>query len=361
MNAIKNKLLGIDYEYFPALNENYDPEKPIITFFVDGYYGLSYLKEAVHSVYSQDYPNIELILINNGALADVTDFLQFSHHHHINTPYIKFKKNQFSWADVNIALSTCWNAALLNAKGDYLYHLSYDDRLSPNFARLVVRLFQENTRCITAGGLPQLIDKFGNEIDSQHLRLGNRRDRYTQGIDIALDIIRGNPNSLFSAPGEILAIRKDVLLDLGGYDRLHDLSQVLKYAILGESGFDPGCQVFWRSHDQQLNRQAKFKWGSIFYRESVKAWTEANIYSLWLEKFGSELASEVTTFQMALIRRTVLSVVRENSGRANWGGLILALINVISQCPTYLPVAVFVAAWEYLAGVKQRLLKQQQY
>jgi cellulose synthase/poly-beta-1,6-N-acetylglucosamine synthase-like glycosyltransferase len=68
--------LSHEYQFHPAKSEVYDDSLPIITIHIDAYYGLPYLKEAINSVHDQTYPNVELLLVDNGAQADVSSYLR---------------------------------------------------------------------------------------------------------------------------------------------------------------------------------------------------------------------------------------------------------------------------------------------
>ncbi|HIF61250.1 MAG TPA: glycosyltransferase family 2 protein, partial [Rhodospirillales bacterium] len=257
------------YKYEPVINQKFEKDKPIFSIFICCYYNLDYIRQSIKSVLDQDYTNIELILVDNGAHLDVREYLREFYKNSTNTALVTFEVNQFEWSDTGKGIATCWNVALLHAKGDYISYLGYDDLFSSSYASRMVNLFLENPACVTAAPMPYSINSLG-EVDKQSgLRDLNTRDRYTDGMDIAIDLIEGGPKKLFGAPGEIFAIRRDILLKYGGYDRISDISQVLKYAILGVSGFDSEAAVYWRHHDKQLNRQSKSK-GAIFYKTSKK-------------------------------------------------------------------------------------------
>lgn len=272
-----------DFIFFPAENEFYVQGRPILTVFIDCYYRLDLVKQSIHSVLLQDYPNVELILIDNGADSDVAEYLAEIHKNVPNTSLIKFSVNQFTWNDPEKPV-ICWNAALIHAKGEYNFHLGYDDCISPNFASRMVALFIENRDCITAAPMPISIDDFG-KVNPSSLSERNTRGRYTDGCDLAFDFIQGNPRKLLAAPGGIFVIKRETLLQHGGYDRMSDLSQILKYAILGVSGFDREAALYWRHHEGQLSKQAKRK-GMIFYAMLERAWVDSRIIEIWKKRFS---------------------------------------------------------------------------
>ena len=202
MNAIEESKKS-EYTYLPPIQEKYAFNDLIISIVIDCYYGLDLVKQAVRSVLDQDYRNIELIIVDNGAKEDVSEYLYSIYKKNTNIGLIKFKENQFSWDDTERNAVICWNAALLNCKGDIVSHLSYDDMLSYDCCSRMAKLFTDNDNCVTAGPLPVSIDINGkvNEEFSERLRLGNKRTKYIAGKELALDFIQGSPNKYFGAPG----------------------------------------------------------------------------------------------------------------------------------------------------------------
>lgn len=336
------------FSYLPPVREAYEQGKPILSVILDCYYRLDLVRQSIQSVLDQDYPNVELILVDNGAQQDVRQHLVSVHNSAKNTALIRFADNQFDWNDAERAVAICWNAGLIHARGDFVSHLSYDDMLSPSYASRMVRLFVENPECVTAAPMPYSINGAGEISTDLYLRGQNTRGRYTDGRSLAFDLIEGNPRKLMAAPGEIFVIRRELLLKHGGYDRLSDLSQVLKYAILGVSGFDAEAALYWRHHEGQLNRQAKKK-GVIWYSSSAKAWADSGIVEIWRQRFDAGKVKALLAFKSRILAATPLAVVSENTRRRNAHGVIAALLNMARECPTLLPRGIYSVARELLS------------
>ena len=151
-----------DYRYLPPKSEIYNPSLPVVTIIIDCYYKLNLVKQSIQSILKQDYHNVELLLIDNGAEDLVSDYIQQVYEKDKNTALIRFKENQFSWEDTQKVVVICWNAGLLHAKGEIVGHLNYDDMFSHDCISRMARLFIENENCITAGPLPVSIDINGN-------------------------------------------------------------------------------------------------------------------------------------------------------------------------------------------------------
>jgi hypothetical protein len=118
---------------------------------------------------------------------------------------------------------------------------------------------------------------------------------------LAIDYITGNPKRYFGAQGGVLFIKKDVLIQYGGFDRASDTTQIIKLAIHGESGFDPKAKLLWRHHDGQLNRVAKRK-GVVWCGELQSVVKNESIIEIWERLFAQD--------QVKLLRNFI-----KNSGR----------------------------------------------
>ena len=324
-----------NYRYLPPKNELYSPDLPIVTIIIDCYYKLDLVKQSVQSILNQDYHNVELLLIDNGAEDLVSDYIRQVYEKYKNIALIKFKENQFSWEDTQKVVVVCWNSGVLHSKGEIIAHLNYDDMLSKNCCSRMARLFVENNNCVTAGPLPLSIDFEGNinEEFSERLRINNSRKKYLSGKELAIDYITGSTKKFFSAPGGILFIKKNIILKTGGFDRLSDITQIIKFAIFGDCGFDPDAKLYWRHHDVQLNKLAKSK-GVVWCGGLLKTVKNENIIEIWERLFTKE---EVKLFRNYIKNQNMSStliVSKELLRQKNLIGFITSLKNIIKQCPS---------------------------
>ena len=92
MNAIEESKKS-EYTYLPPIQEKYAFDDLIISIIIDCYYGLDLVKQSVQSVLNQDYRNIELIIVDNGAKEDVSEYLYSIYKKNTNIGLIKFKEN----------------------------------------------------------------------------------------------------------------------------------------------------------------------------------------------------------------------------------------------------------------------------
>ena len=331
-----------EYSYLPPIQEKYAFDDLIISIIIDCYYGLDLVKQSVQSVLNQDYRNIELIIVDNGAKEDVSEYLYSIYKKNTNIGLIKFKENQFSWDDTERTAVICWNAALLNCKGDIVSHLSYDDMLSYDCCSRMAKLFTDNDNCVTAGPLPVSIDINGNinKEFSDRLKFGNRRPRYIDGKKLALDHIDGSPNKYLAAPGGVLFIKKDTLIQCGGFDRASDITQVIKFAIHGDSGFDPKAKLFWRHHDTQLNKLAKNR-GVVWCSDLLKVVKTENIIEIWERLFTQDQVKLLHKFIKSSSRKDASNVAIEALRNKEPIVFFTVIKNIANNCP----YSLFYALW----------------
>jgi glycosyltransferase involved in cell wall biosynthesis len=250
---------------------------------------INFIKSSLESVFSQTYSNTEIIIIDNGTKGNTNLLIEnyFTVHH--NSKLIQTTQNEFDphKDDLNDPIINLWNAGLFSSFGDYVYFLSYDDILSTNYVQKMISLFELNPNCCTASPLIQSINSAGEiNIDiSNVFKNKNSRDRYTNGIALALSYMKNEGKILF--PGGLLAVKSDLVLELGGFDNMSDLSQLFKFGIHGDSGFDNEAILYWRHHDLQTNLLQK-KMGLVYYRNCVSFIRNYEIYDLHMKLGGIE-------------------------------------------------------------------------
>ena len=264
-------------------------KKNLFTVIMDTYYRPELLKDAVNAVFRQTHENIELILVNNGATSETVDYLLELAELDRRVKLVHFKENQYSVDDPLKMLDICLNAGLRVATGEYIWYQSDDDFMADDYVEKIVRLFVDNPECTTAAGIPVPIDSCGNIINTGPRR-NNIRSRYMSGHIMALDSLRGG--KMFGAPGTIFTIKRDVLVESGGFHRNLEQSHLYGIVPFGITGFDETAIFYWRRHDGQLNKQLALS-GKIWINE-LHDWLDSwDINRKW-QVFGTDTADEVT-------------------------------------------------------------------
>lgn len=251
------------------------------------YYRPALLKEAVDALFRQTYTNIEIIIIDDGATPETVEYLHEIESHDNRVRIVHFEQNQFSLQDPHKIVEVGFNASLRIATGDYIWYQADDDLIADDYAEKMVALFRGHPDCSTAAGLPVGIDGQGKLLD-QEPRTTNLRPRYMPGHELALEVARGN-RKIFSAPGNIFTIRREVLVQAGGYHRCLELSQLYGIVPFGVTGFDETALFYWRRHEGQLNKQLTAN-GWLGIDEHFALLREWEIERRWRDKFGEDRA-----------------------------------------------------------------------
>jgi glycosyltransferase involved in cell wall biosynthesis len=105
---------------------------PLVSIVIPVFNGEKYIKEAIDSVLKQDYPNLELIVLDDGSEDNTLEI-------------IKKYKGKFYWeTHTNIGQADTLNKGWQLAKGDLLSYLSADDTLMQNAVRTSVKCLNSN-------------------------------------------------------------------------------------------------------------------------------------------------------------------------------------------------------------------------
>lgn len=92
---------------------------PLVSVVIPAYNHAGYLEEAIRSVLSQDYPNIELLVLDDGSTDDTCGVLERY-------------ENRFYWeTQENMGQAETLNKGWRMSKGEVLAYLSPDDLLAP--------------------------------------------------------------------------------------------------------------------------------------------------------------------------------------------------------------------------------------
>ncbi len=269
----------------------------IFTIHIDVFFNLPLFREAIKAIQDQTYQNLEIIISNNGADQEITDFISETKKADDRVKVLTYENNIFSYDDPLGYMDVLPNNALKMAEGKYYFRQSYDDILALDYTERMARLFDENAECITAAGLPIRIDIEGRvkegEIYERSKRSNNLRHRYMPGHEMALDCLNPKGGKMFSAPGTIFSFRKDALIKYGGFHRAADICHLYGLVPFGITGFDEEAILYARSHSGQLNKEL-YRRGWTGVKEDYSLINDFNIKERW-SVFGEDVAHYVVS------------------------------------------------------------------
>lgn len=181
--------------------------KPWVSVICTSYNHEAYVEQALQSVIDQNYPNVELIVIDNGSTDRSPERIDAFARHHPATTYIR--------NPVNVGLTKAFNQGLALARGRYIIDLASDDVLLPGRIAKQSDLFEQ------LSGPYAVVFSNAAYIDEQ-----GRRTAFHYAVDPngharvpvpSGNIFRQILGSYFICTPTMM-MRRDVLNELGGYD-----------------------------------------------------------------------------------------------------------------------------------------------
>lgn len=134
----------------------------LVTIAVPVYKRLKYLPGALQSAAAQDYPNIELIVSDNGQNGSTVREIADANY---PRPY-RFRQNAQP-----VPLPAHFNQLLADARGEYFVMLADDDELSPRYASELAGLLDRNPRALFGVGAQEILDEAGQVVRRTKVRL----------------------------------------------------------------------------------------------------------------------------------------------------------------------------------------------
>ena len=188
-------------------------DQPLVSVVIPSYNHARFVTEAVMSVVHQTWPNIQLIVIDDGSLDESSAILS------------RLSKEQgFHFISrTNRGVSATLNQGLALAQGKYFCPFASDDIMLPERFERQLLVMEKNPSIAVCDANMQLIDQDGKMLGAIRQPSGD--------IRFADFCEKGN---CLSAPA--VMIRKSVLAEVGGYDediRVEDLAMWMKLSYHG--------------------------------------------------------------------------------------------------------------------------------
>lgn len=182
-----------------------EPIVPLLTFYMTVKNGMPFLVDAVNSIKSQTYKNIEAVIVDDGSSDGTVCYLR------------ELEKSDFRFRVVytsGVGRAKALNLALSASRGDFVANLDADDCVHAQRAEIQVKILKESEASFLASGCKIIFDDeiFHSKPISSVADL--------EVIDVTRLIFKSNPINHSSA-----TFRRDVIISLGGYDESR-MSQV---------------------------------------------------------------------------------------------------------------------------------------
>jgi len=172
---------------------------PIVSIIIVNYNGKKHLEKCLKSIMKINYPNPEIILVDNNSTDDSIEFVKNTYPSII---IIKLDKN-YGFAEPN-------NIGAKNAKGDFFLFLNNDTEVDPNFVGEMVKVLQQDSKIAIC---QSLLLKPNGEVDSSGDFIDTLGRAYSSKDKVS------EVKKILSARGASMMIRKESFWDLGGFDK----------------------------------------------------------------------------------------------------------------------------------------------
>ncbi|MBA7608924.1 Undecaprenyl-phosphate 4-deoxy-4-formamido-L-arabinose transferase [subsurface metagenome] len=208
--------------------------KPKVSVIIPLYNQKQYVGEAIESILNQTYPNIEIIVVNDGSTDNPFSVLE------------KYKKNIILINQENKGLAAARNTGLKNCSGEYIQFLDADDFLHKNKIKLQLEFSEIQDNTVSYCEIARYYD------DSKHIssrNVGEIEDIFLQYYNFW---------NLYPTPIHSLLFKKEIFKKFGLFDEElkanEDRHYLSKLAVAGiVFKYFPFIGGFYRLHELSLN------------------------------------------------------------------------------------------------------------
>ena len=163
-----------------------------------------YITEAIEAVINQSHKPYEFIILDDASTDNSVDIIQ---KYAQSIPFIKFfinKENQGVLRNANRLLDI--------AKGDYVFFNAADDKILPGFFEKCMDLLSRYPNAASCCSDPVFIKEIGHTSYTQRLNLSETATYFNPS-----ELVKILKDTGFTIPGSTLVIKRQYLLDLGGF------------------------------------------------------------------------------------------------------------------------------------------------
>lgn len=239
-------------------------DAPLVSVVAPCFNAEKYLEEALRSIYEQDYPNFEVIIVDDGSTDNSYAMLEQLQKVHGFQLY----------RQQNQGVSAALNFGLQHARGDYVATPDLDDIMLPHSLSVRAAYLDQHPEVGCVGALVIYIDSEGQETKRQN---GNRIRQLDFDYLLGNAYVCGAPVSLY---------RMEALRAAGFYDpeiKVQDFQMTLRIASQGYQIHKlPVLVTRYRRHPDNLSRRYKV---SMKFLEKLKKRKERKYFRGWEKIF----------------------------------------------------------------------------
>lgn len=225
-------------------------EKGLVSIITPTYNHEKFLASCLDSVISQTYDSWEVIIIDDGS-TDQTGVIGKDYSNKYSNIHYSFQNNIGPYR-----LHETYNKALAHARGEYIAILEGDDLWYPEKLRLQINELQSHADAVLSWGAAKSVHAESLKVLREHPM--PQKDRMvfnnTPPGSILKELYVDN-----CIPALTVVIRKQALLDIGGFKKLENLPLVdyptlLELALKGPFAYIDEFLGGWRIYPQQVTK-----------------------------------------------------------------------------------------------------------
>ncbi len=234
---------------------------PLVTVIIPCYNHGRYLSSSIASVLAQDYPRIELIVVNDGSQDDSLEVMRNLQASHgflvIDQP--------------NGGVTVASEAGCKVASGEYVVIFDADDVMPPYRISKQVDFLKRNPNVGCCGGNFVYIDSNGREIAGAPVKsFGVYGFHELFSVE---DLWVGGPTSMY---------RRKAMLEIGGFDLSLDIQDLQMELKIAHAGYDVAILgdmlSYYRRHSE--NKSSKYKENFYICLRLIDAYRQESGYRL---------------------------------------------------------------------------------
>ncbi|MEC5147374.1 glycosyltransferase [Chitinophaga sp. 212800010-3] len=260
-------------------------EQPLVSVIVPCYNREKYIEQCVMSVIHQTYPNIELVVVDDGSTDKSGQILEELAAKHGFT--LVRQKNMGVCAALN-------NGIRGHSTGEYICYLGSDDYWKEDKIEKQVAFLEEHQDLALGFTKTTLVDSKGNMSWS-----------YPNGEEITCDfynLLWGN-----FVPSLTTMMRRDVYVAVGGFDEnlvLEDWDMWLRIAYEYKYGFLDEVLAYYRIHDNNMSKDTiKMKRAE---QQTLQKWRHTKAYKHVYKRWALDAMNELAPTQKKYVTTQLL-------------------------------------------------------
>ncbi len=255
---------------------------PLVSVITPSYNQAKYIQETIESILTQDYPHVELIVVDGGSTDGTLPILQKYSHYGERFRFVSEKDRGQSHAI---------NKGVAMAKGEIIGWVNSDDMYQPGAIRKAVEALQNHPEWAMAYGKAKVINEKSKVIREYHVRHADYQ-RLFEGCMICQPAV---------------FMRKEVLLQVGGVDEslqfCMDYDLWIRISKHHRIGFIPDYLANARTHKACKSIRL---WRTVGIREVIRTCAKhyGTISNAWMTHFLKFYSSEGLSGLFRCLRET---------------------------------------------------------